>query len=200
MTDASENPEIIQNYIEAFRNLKIKEIYTDEEEFTYTADGINDYIFTLEDGSEVLISLDLSKYTIKDGKQYVYEYSEELQELNKKIAEPESAEPEDGSPKLTVQVRNWHEKGGETKDPEIYKNPSAGEVIYEGFSSTVTVKSVKKDKINLTLDGCLIEPNEDGSINMRAEPLKKLTIAKGESVTLKSQTMDGGVTLTIQFE
>lgn len=37
-----------------------------------------------------MISLDLNTYVIKDGKQYIYEYSQELQDLNKMIAEAET--------------------------------------------------------------------------------------------------------------
>ena len=81
------DPEIIQRYIEAFREYKLKEIYTDENDFNYICDGINDYIFTLDDGTQVLISLDLSKYTIQGDKQYEFEFNEKLSELNKLIQE-----------------------------------------------------------------------------------------------------------------
>ncbi len=88
--DKSQDPEVIRNYIEALRNLRIKEVVTDEEEFNYVWDGINDYIFFLEDGSEILISMDLNLYVIRDDKQYVFEYSKELHDLNELIAEVES--------------------------------------------------------------------------------------------------------------
>lgn len=81
--DMSQDPKIISAYIEAFRNFKLKEIIKDEDDFKYVADGINDYIFFFDDGSSVMISLDLNAYVIKDGKQYIYEYSQELQDLNK---------------------------------------------------------------------------------------------------------------------
>lgn len=84
--DVSQDPEVIKAYIEAFRNMKIKEILTDKDDFNYVSDGINDYIFYLEDGSEVMVSMDLSMYVIKDGKQYVFEYSQELHDLNEQIS------------------------------------------------------------------------------------------------------------------
>lgn len=83
----STDPEIINRYIEAFREYKLKNIFTDEDDFVYICDGINDYIFTLDDGTQVLISLDLSKYTIQGDKQYEFEFNEKLSELNKVIQE-----------------------------------------------------------------------------------------------------------------
>ena len=88
--DISQDPKIISAYIEAFRSFKLKEIIKDEDDFKYVADGINDYIFFFDDGSSVMISLDLNAYVIKDGKQYIYEYSQELHDLNKMIAEAET--------------------------------------------------------------------------------------------------------------
>ena len=76
---------LIQKYIEAFRHLKLKEIVTDEDDFKYLVDAINDYAFCLEDGKIVSISMDHSAYVTKEDKQYVFEYSEELNELNKMI-------------------------------------------------------------------------------------------------------------------
>lgn len=87
--DWSEDPEMIQAYIDALRNIKIKEVITDEEEFNYVADGINDYIFLLDDDTSILISMDLSAYVIKDDKQYVFEYSKELHDLNELISAAE---------------------------------------------------------------------------------------------------------------
>lgn len=81
----SNDPAIIEDYIKAFRNLKIEETITNEDDFVYIFDGINDYIFRLDGGTEVPISMDLSAYVIKDGTQYVFEYSEELNKLNQML-------------------------------------------------------------------------------------------------------------------
>jgi len=40
----------------------------------------------------------------------------------------------------------------------------------------------------------------DGTINLNKEPLKEITIKRNQTVVLKSQTMDGGVTLEIKYE
>ena len=45
----SKEKSMIQKYIVAFRHLKLKEIVTDEDDFKYLTDAINDYIFCLED-------------------------------------------------------------------------------------------------------------------------------------------------------
>ena len=50
------------------------------------------------------------------------------------------------------------------------------------------------------MDGCYVEPNPDGTINLNKESLKEITIKRDETVTLKTQTMDGGVTLEIKYE
>ena len=39
-------------------------------------------------------------------------------------------------------------------------------------------------KLVLDIDGYLVEPNEDGTINMQAEPLKKVTLEKGVNLVL----------------
>ena len=88
--DVTKDSKIISDYIDAFRNYKLKEIIKDEDDFHHVVDGINDYVFFFDDGSSVMISLELNSYVIKDGKQYVFEYSQELQDLNKMIAETET--------------------------------------------------------------------------------------------------------------
>ena len=87
--DWSEDPNMIDEYIYVFRNLKLEEVITDEKDFNRVFDGINDYIFELEDGTQVLISMDLNAYVIKDDKQYVFGYSQELHDLNELISEVE---------------------------------------------------------------------------------------------------------------
>ena len=85
---SSKDPEMIQNYIDALRKCKIKEIITDRNDFIYVADAINDYTFVLDDGKEILISIDSNVYVtdVDNEMQYVLEYNEKLNEMNKKIA------------------------------------------------------------------------------------------------------------------
>ena len=87
--DWSDDPNMIDEYIYVFRNLKLEEVITDEKDFNRVFDGINDYIFEMDDGTQVLISMDLNAYVIKDDKQYVFGYSQELHDLNELISEVE---------------------------------------------------------------------------------------------------------------
>ncbi len=102
--------------------------------------------------------------------------------------------------KLTVTASTWHELGGEDAEPVVFSPVKKGDEIYNGFSSVITVKSVSAGKIVLAIDGCLVEPNADGTINLDIEPLRKVILETGESIELVSQTMDGGVNITITFE
>ena len=81
----SKDPEVINKYIEALKEFKIKEVIEDENEFKYTADAVNDYIFYLEDGRELLVSIDLNAYVLdmEKGIQYVLEFNKKLSDLNK---------------------------------------------------------------------------------------------------------------------
>ena len=93
----SKDPEVINAYIEALKEFKIKEIIEDKNDFEYVADAVNDYIFYLEDGREFLISIDLNVYVIdrEKGIQYVLEFNKKLSDLNKEYdiynAEEETA-------------------------------------------------------------------------------------------------------------
>ncbi len=108
--------------------------------------------------------------------------------------EPDEAANENEGPTLSVQA----DKSEPTET--YYTDLNVGDELYSGFHSVVTVKSVDEEKIVLSLDGCLIEPNPNGTINLRAEPLKEITLEKGEDIILASQTMDAGVTLTISYK
>lgn len=57
-----------------------------------------------------------------------------------------------------------------------------------------------EDRIVLDIDGCLVEPNDNGSINLNADPLEEVELEAGESITLVSQTMDAGIRLVITYE
>ena len=82
---SSSDSEMINRYIDVFRNMEIKREITDNEEFVNIADAINDYSFCLKDGTEIQISFELNKYVTKDDKQYEFVYSDELNSLNKEI-------------------------------------------------------------------------------------------------------------------
>ena len=80
----SKDPEIIQKYIEALREFRIKELIADKNDFVYVSDAVNDYIFYLDDGRQFLISIDFNTYVIDREKeiQYILEYNEKLHKLN----------------------------------------------------------------------------------------------------------------------
>ncbi|MBO4591425.1 MAG: hypothetical protein J5684_02550 [Eubacterium sp.] len=100
---------------------------------------------------------------------------------------------------LTVKSKNWYSTGSGKESSVTFSEPKSGDEVYNGFDSVIKVKSVGSDKIVLSIDGCLVEPNEDGGINLNKDPLKKVTLNKGQSIELSSQTMDVGVDLTINY-
>ena len=101
---------------------------------------------------------------------------------------------------LTVTEVRWSEMGAGQPIVMTYTELEAGDVIYRGFSSVITIKSVTEDKLVLDIDGYLVEPNADGSIDLRADPLKSFTLTDGDSVEFVTQTMDAGENITITFE
>ena len=86
-----------------------------------------------------------------------------------------------------------------SKEPIVYA-PNVGDEVYNGFQSTVTVKSVNDKEIEFELTGCLIEANRDGTVNLSGEALKELTLKKGKKIKLKSMTMDAGVTIVLEYK
>ena len=101
---------------------------------------------------------------------------------------------------LSVQEIKWYEMGSTAEDPVIYNPLEAGDVVFDDGYYRVAVESVSEDVIVLDVDGCLIEPNSDGTINLRADSVDEIEIAVGESVELVSQTMDAGIRLIISYE
>ena len=84
---SSTDPEMIARYIDALRDYRIKTVIENRDDMNFVMDGINDYIFTLEDGTEVLISIDANMYANKEDVQYVFEYNSKLQHLNNELDE-----------------------------------------------------------------------------------------------------------------
>ena len=101
---------------------------------------------------------------------------------------------------LTVTEIRWNEMGAGTPIVMTYTELRAGDVIYKGFSSVITIKSVNENKVVFDIDGYLVRPNDDGTINLREEPLKSVFVTSGNSVELVTQTMDAGGNITITFE
>ena len=101
---------------------------------------------------------------------------------------------------LTVTVVRWNETGASQPIVMTYNELKAGDVIYRGFSSVITIKSVNENKVVFDIDGYLVIPNDDGSINLNADPLESLILTSGDTVELATQTMDEGGNITITFE
>jgi len=118
-----------------------------------------------------------------------------------KTVKPEETEPEELDTKLTVIETEWNDQGSTEEDTVVYTSLSEGDVVYDEIDGKITVKSVSEKKIVLCIeDGCFVEPNENGGINLNADPLKVITLKCGESIELASQTMDEGVNLYIAYE
>ena len=101
---------------------------------------------------------------------------------------------------LSVQEIKWYETGSSTEDPVEFNPLEAGDVVFDDGYYRIEVESVSEDVIVLDVDGCLVEANSDGTINLRAESVDEIEIDAGSSVTLVSQTMDAGIDLIILFE
>ena len=101
---------------------------------------------------------------------------------------------------LSGQETKWYETGSAVNDPVIYNPLEAGDVVYDDGYYRIEIESVNEAVIVLDVDGCLVEPNSDGTINLRAESVDEIEIAAGESIELVSQTMDSGINLIISYE
>ena len=101
---------------------------------------------------------------------------------------------------LSVQEIKWYETGSSTEDPVEFNPLEAGDVVFDDGYYRIEVESVSEDMIVLDVDGCLVEPNSDGTINLRADSVDEIEIDTGSYVTLVSQTMDAGIDLIISYE
>ena len=84
---ATEDSEMIGAYIEALKEIRIKEEITDKEDWIVVFDGIEDYIFVMEDGTEIVIGTYLSTYVCDSDVEYVLGHNEGLLELNRMLCE-----------------------------------------------------------------------------------------------------------------
>ena len=102
---------------------------------------------------------------------------------------------------LEVSIREWNDMGSSYESTEEYTDLKKGDEIYSGYGSTIKVKSIDQDKIVLVIkDSCFVKPNDDGTTNLRADPIVKLTINKGETKEIKSSTMDAGASLKLTYK
>ena len=101
---------------------------------------------------------------------------------------------------LSIQETSWSEQGSSTYDPRIITPLQKGDVVYDGHFVKIKVKSINESRIVLTIEGHMVEPNDDGTINLDAEPIEKLELECGQSIELVSTSMSAGFNLVISYE
>ena len=101
---------------------------------------------------------------------------------------------------LSIQETSWSEQGSSTYDPSIFNPLQKGDVVYDDHFIRIKVKSVNESRIVLEIEGHMVEPNDDGTINLDAEPIEKLELDCGQSIELASTSMSAGFNLVISYE
>lgn len=82
---STRDPEMINEYIEAFKEIRIEEEITNPKDMIVVYDGIEDYSFVFDDGTEIVVGTYLSTYVNDSDIEYVLENNEKLRELNARI-------------------------------------------------------------------------------------------------------------------
>ena len=100
---------------------------------------------------------------------------------------------------LTVDITHGADGAKTVKKSSEFTDIKNGDIIYEGFGTTITVKKVSADHISFITGGGLIEPNEDGTLNLGDPSVRKFTMNPGEELTLHTRTMDAGDRITIRY-
>ncbi len=101
---------------------------------------------------------------------------------------------------LSIQETEWSEQGSSTYDPIVFTPLQKGDVVYDDHFVKIKVKSVNESRIVLVVEGGMVEPNDDGTIDLGAEPIEKLELDCGQSIELVSTSMSAGFNLVIAYE
>ncbi|MCR5676161.1 MAG: hypothetical protein K6G16_10685 [Lachnospiraceae bacterium] len=101
---------------------------------------------------------------------------------------------------LKVETTRWADGADTVRQTCEYPGVKRGDVIYEGFGTSITVKRVYSDHLSFRTGGGLIEPNEDGTLNFSAPSVKEFQIKADEEITLHTMTMDAGEEIVIRYE
>mgnify|MGYP007038281634 FL=1 len=101
---------------------------------------------------------------------------------------------------LSIQESSWSEQGSSTYDPSIFNPLQKGDVVYDDHFIKIKVKSVDESRIVIAIEGHMVEPNDDGTIDLGAEPIEKLELDCGQSIELVSTSMSAGFNLVISYE
>ena len=102
--------------------------------------------------------------------------------------------------KLIVETSYWSDQGSSKDDPLIITDPRAGMEVHKSGHGRIKIRSVHENDIVLGLSGGFVEPNENGTINLNKMSVYKLAIKSGESVSVISKSMSGGVSLKFSYE
>ncbi len=104
---------------------------------------------------------------------------------------------------VTLTEQWWTGWTEEQPEPTVtaFEDVAEGTVIYDSkYDGTITVSSVTEEAIELRIEhSCFTEPNENGTINLLAEPTETLTVQRGEEKKLVTLSMDAGVVLRIAY-
>ena len=88
----SKDPELISELITTFREMKIQEEVTDRDKMIFFDDAIEDYILVLDNGVQVMVTLDAGYVAYGENVQYLFESSKGLTKFKNEIRESGSAE------------------------------------------------------------------------------------------------------------
>jgi hypothetical protein len=89
---------------------------------------------------------------------------------------------------VTLTEQWWSGWTKEQPDPTVkmFADVAEGTVLYDSaFDGTITVSGVTEEAIVLQIEhSCFTEPNENVNINLGAEPVKTVTVKRGEKRSL----------------
>lgn len=89
----------------------------------------------------------------------------------------------------------------EVSTPQVFEYLSVGLTVYTGGGATVTVKEITDEEIKLSFDGAtFIELAADGSVNLKAQSVKVLTVKRGELKQIMTEKMTAGTSVTFKYE
>lgn len=167
LQETSNNTEVISQCIEALKKIKIQKVITDPEEMICIIDGVVDYIFVMEDGTELVLGTDLSTYVRKNGVEYVLEETEALRSLV--IAQDEDSDipgmvslmEEDYTPRTEIAddyIAVFHGGSGElTYQTYIYKmDNGASNYGFEYIYSEIYGMTAQTLKERIITSGCVM--------------------------------------------
>lgn len=86
---STKDPAMINEYINAFREVKIEEEIKDKDKMIYVADGIVDFTFKMDDETSITIGTDLVQYVTDHdrGIQFQLGNTDAIINLNRRIRE-----------------------------------------------------------------------------------------------------------------